>query len=171
MMKERVIDFFKDEMPVGDALFGICDDEDEAAKTPAYVDTDAKHKDEWTAIVTNRSGKIISFIAVDNKIEIRRENGQMENRCDAMLHNDEYIIFIELKDQNKDWIKHAVEDQLATTIKVFKQWHDISLFKHKLAYACNRRHRRFAFSNKEDMQRFRNQHGVRLNIGCDIIIK
>lgn len=75
MMKERVIDFFKDEMPVGDALFGICDDEDEAAKTPAYVDTDAKHKDEWTAIVTNKSGKIISFIAVDNKIEIRRENG------------------------------------------------------------------------------------------------
>lgn len=98
MMKEKVIDFFKDEMPVGDALFGICDDEDEAAKTPAYVDADAKHKEEWTAVVTNRSGKIISFIAVDNKIEIRRENGQMENRCDAMLHNDEYIIFIELKD-------------------------------------------------------------------------
>ncbi|WP_298454804.1 hypothetical protein [uncultured Prevotella sp.] len=170
-MKERVIDFFKDETPVGYALFGICDDEDEAAKTPAYVDADEKRKEKWTAVVANKSGKIISFIAVDNKIEIRRENGQMENRCDAMLHNDEYIVFIELKDQGKEWIKHAVEDQLATTINVFKQCHDISLFKHKLAFACNRRHRTFAFSQKEYMQRFRNLYGVRLNIECNIMIK
>lgn len=105
-------------MPVKDTLFGICDDEDEAAKTPAYVDVDVNRQDKWTAIVKNKSEKIISFIAVDNKIEIKRDNGQMENRCDAMLHNDDYIVFIELKDQGKDWIRHAVEDQLVTTINI-----------------------------------------------------
>lgn len=171
MVKERDIDFFRDEMPVKDTLFGICDDEDEAAKTPAYVDVDVNRQDKWTAIVKNKSEKIISFIAVDNKIEIKRDNGQMENRCDAMLHNDDYIVFIELKDQGKDWIRHAVEDQLVTTINIFKQCHDITAFKHKLAFACNRRHRTFAFSQKEYMQRFKNAYGVRLNIGCDIVIK
>lgn len=38
------IDFFKDEEPVECSLFGICDDEDEAIKTPAYVDTDEARK-------------------------------------------------------------------------------------------------------------------------------
>lgn len=165
------IDFFKDEEPVECSPFGICDDEDEAIKTPAYVDTDEARKDKWIAVVTNKSGKRIMFIAVDNKIEIKRDDGQMENRCDAMLHNEDYIIFIELKDQRKSYIKHTVKDQLITTILIFKQNHDISAFKHKLAYVCNRQHRRFEYSHKEDMQRFRNTYGVRLNISCDIVIK
>lgn len=95
------IDFFKDEEPVECSPFGICDDEDEAIKTPAYVDTYEARKDKWIAVVTNKSGKRIMFIAVDNKIEIKRDDGQMENRCDAMLHNEDYIIFIELKDQRR----------------------------------------------------------------------
>lgn len=40
----RTIDFFKDEIPVNASLFGICDDEDEAEKTPAYVNTDLAQK-------------------------------------------------------------------------------------------------------------------------------
>lgn len=165
------IDFFKDEEPVNNSLFGICDDEDEAEKTPAYVNIDLTQKDLWIAKVDNRTGKPVYFIAVDNKIEIRRENGEMENRCDAILHHADYIIFVELKDQRKDWIVHAVEDQLATTIRFFKSCHDITAFRHRVAYACNKKHPSFACSHKEYMQRFRNEHNVRLIIDCHIVLK
>ena len=36
----------------------------------------------------------------------------MENRCDALLHNNYWIAFIELKVQKRNWIKRAVEEQL-----------------------------------------------------------
>ena len=32
----------------------------------------------------------------------------MENRCDALLHNNYWIAFIELKVQKRNWIKRAV---------------------------------------------------------------
>lgn len=165
------IDFFKDEEVVSEKLFGICDDGDDAVKSPAYVDKDPAKIDNWIAKVSNEFAKAVCFIAVDNKIEIRRENGEMENRCDAMLHNEDYIIFIELKVQGRDWIKHAVEEQLLTTINIFKSCHDISQFRHRIAYACNKKHPAFAVSRKEYMQRFKNEHGVRLIIGCDILLK
>lgn len=168
MMK---IDFFKDEQIVSDNYFGLCDDEDESSKTPAYVDTNPGNKDRWIADVRNISGKSIGFAAVDNKIEIIRDDGSMENRCDVMLHNDDYIIFVELKVQGKDWIKHAVEEQLQTTIDIFKSCHDIRQFRRRIAYACNKRHPAFAVSHKEYMQRFRKRNDVRLIIGCSILLK
>lgn len=58
MMK---IDFFKDEQIVSDNYFGLCDDEDESSKTPAYVDTNPGNKDRWIADVRNISGKSIGF--------------------------------------------------------------------------------------------------------------
>ena len=165
------IDFFKDEEEINAALFGICDDEDEAEKTPAYASTEPAQREQWIAIVENRTKEPVYFIAVDNKIEIKRENGEMENRCDALLRHAKYIIFVELKDQRKDWITHAVEEQLLTTIRIFKNCHDINAFRHRMAYACNKKHPTFAVSHKEYMQRFKNEYGVRLIIGCDIVIK
>lgn len=165
------INFFKEEIQLNENIFGICDDEDETIKTPAYADTNPANLHKWIAKVTNKSGKSVGFIAVDNKIEIKRENGDMENRCDAMLHNKNYIIFVELKDQGKDWIKHAVEEQLLTTINIFKNCHDITQFRYRLAYACNKKHPTFAVSHKEYMQRFKNEHNVRLVIGSDITLK
>ncbi len=163
------INFFEDEKVVNDVRFGICDDVDVSVKTPAYVDL--THEARWVAKVTNNSGCPVGFIAVDNKIEMRRENGEMENRCDAMLHNDIYVIFVELKDQTKNWIKRAVEEQLLTTINIFKANHDISKYRYRIAYACNKRHPVFAVSQKEYMQRFKKEHNVRLIIGCDIVLK
>ena len=170
-MERKMIDFFKDGIPVECSLFGICDDEDKAEKTPAYVDCNVDNRKSWIAEVNNSSGAPVKFIAVDNKIEILREDGNMENRCDAMLHNEKYIIFVELKNQRQDWIKHAVEEQLATTINIFKQNHDISVFRHKFAYACNKQHPSFASSHKEYMHKFRKEHGVRLVICNEITIK
>jgi len=166
------INFFKEEEIITENNFGICDEEaDVTIKTPAYVDKDPHNKHKWIATVTNNSQKHIGFIAVDNNIEIKRENGDMENRCDAMLHNEDYIIFVELKDKRDNWIRDAVEQQLLTTINIFKSCHDISKFRHRLAYVCNKKHPCFATSHKEDIQKFKNEHDVRLIIGSDIVLK
>lgn len=93
-----VIDFFVPRCQtenIREKNFGICDDEDEKAKTPAYVSTNPA--DKWVAVVHNQTEKPINFTVVDNCIEIRRANGDMDNRCDAILTNDEHIVFIELK--------------------------------------------------------------------------
>lgn len=165
------VDFFEYEEIVTKSCFGICDDEDISLKTPAYIDIKEENENAWIAKVTNNSGKAIGFIAVDNKIEILREDGNMEHRCDAILHNEDNIIFVELKEQRKDWIKDAVEDQLLATINIFKSLYNISVFKNRVAYVCNRRHPSFAYSHKEYMQKFRNEHNVRLIICRDIKIK
>ena len=94
----------------------------------------------------------------------------MDNRCDAMLTNEEHIVFIELKDQQSDWIEHAVNDQLQTTIDYFKENHDISRYRYKRAFACNRKHPNFKCSNKERMNNFYRRNKIRLNIEVKIII-
>ena len=165
------VDFFKDEEGIGSSHFGICDDVDVNAKTPAYVDCNLENESLWGANVVNSSGKSISFIAVDNRIEILRVDGSMENRCDAMLHNADYIIFVELKNQREDWIKHAVDDQLQTTIDVFKQNNDIMKYSRRFAYVCNKKHPLFQNSHKQQMQKFHSKNKVRLIICGNIMIK
>ena len=97
-----------------DKEFGICDDEDEEKKTPAYVDRNQPEK--WVAVVKNQTNQSINFTAVDNCVEMNRSDGTMDFRCDAMLTNDDNIVFVELKVQAADWIFHAVDEQLQTTI-------------------------------------------------------
>lgn len=50
-----------------DKEFGICDDEDENVKTPAYVNTTQPEK--WIAVVKNQSGKSLNFTAVDEQLQ------------------------------------------------------------------------------------------------------
>ncbi len=95
----------------------------------------------------------------------------MDFRCDAMLTGAGYIIFIELKDQMGNWINHAVNDQLQTTIDHFKSNNDIYQYPKRLAYACNKRHPRFQYSNMEMMNNFRSRNKVRLIIANEIVIK
>lgn len=165
-----MIDFFEKEILVPAREFGICDDEDVSVKTPAYIDVSSDNKDKWIACVTNTSGQPLNFIAVDNAIEIKRKSGEMACRCDAMLRNARYIVFIELKSQREKWIQHAKE-QLLETIDVFKDSYDINQYPCRLAYACNKKHPYFAVSRKEEMQRFFQRNGVRLIIDSHIQIK
>ena len=170
-MAEGMVDFFAEEECVEDSLFGICDDPDESAKTPAYVNRDIKQQEQWGARVINKSDSSVAFNAIDNKIEITRDDGNTENRCDAMLHNDKCLVFVELKSQMRNWIKYAVEIQLATTIRIFKENHDITKFHKPVAYVCNTQHPCFSVSHKEYMDNFRKEHGVRLVICRDIVLK
>lgn len=160
-----MIDFFEGETEINSEFFGICDNPDTGVKTPAYIDSDIGNENKWIAVVNNHSKAPVYFNPIDNNIEIKREDGEMENRCDALLHNNYWIAFIELKAQRRNWIKRAVEEQLVPTINVFKQNHDISRFKHRYAYACNRLKPKFSYSHKIEMQEFYDIHGVRLVIG------
>lgn len=172
MTENKTIDFFVPHCQRNKIVaekFGLCDKEDKSVKTPAYVDFD--HPEQWIAVVENQTHKPLNFTAVDNCVEILRENGEMANRCDVMLTNEDYIVFVELKDQKGNWIEHAVYDQLQTTIDYFKANHDISKYRYKRAFACNRQHPKFKCSNKERMQSFFKQNGIRLNIQCNIVFK
>ena len=163
------VDFFVEECRtdnISSPRFGICDP---GNHLPACVSHD--NEDTWVAVVENQSGKAINFTAIDNCIEIRRENGEMDNRCDAMLTNPDTIIFIELKVQDKDWIHHAVNVQLQSTIDHFKANHAIEKFRRRIAYACNRRHPQFQYSRMELLNEFRRRNGVRLNIVNTIVVK
>lgn len=154
---------------IRDNEFGICDDKDEAEKTPAYVDM--TQPDKWVAVVKNQTNKSINFTAVDNCIEMERSDGRMDFRCDAMLTNEDHIVFVELKEQLADWITHAVDEQLQTTIDNFKANHDISKYKHKRAFVCNKRHPNFWVAYKDRMASFYQRNGVRLNLVKEIVFK
>lgn len=151
---------------ISESVFGIYDPQDGG---PACVDY--SNRGLWIAEVENRRGISLNFTAVDNCVEILREDGQMENRCDGILTGGGYLIFIELKDQRGEWIQHAVEKQLKTTIEYFKSNYDITLYKKRYAYACNRRHPRFQYSHMSMMEEFRRETDVRLCIVNKIVLK
>ena len=107
---EDVVDFFIPKcqmLGITAEMFGICDDDDKAEKTPAYVSLENEEK--WGAIIKNHSGKPLNFTAVDNCVVVRRDNDDMENRCDAMLSNADNLVFVELKNERQKWFPHAVE--------------------------------------------------------------
>lgn len=148
--------------------FGICDDVDKEEKAPAYIDY--YNLNNWVAKISNKSGKSLNFIAIDNCIEIYRENGEMENRCDAMLVNADNIVFVELKDQMSGWINKAVI-QLQITIDYFKKNNDMGKYRYKRAFACNKQHPHFQSSYKELMSAFYKKNKIRLNLQCNIVFK
>ena len=146
--------------------FGICD---RGHGTPAYVSYERPR--EWIARITNLTGRPVNFTAVDNCVDLRRPDGSRDFRCDAMLTSATHIVFIELKEQRHKWVRHAVEDQLQTTIDHFKASYDISRYRHKLAFACNRLHPNFQCSRIQYLQDFWNRNHVRLSLSNHVIIR
>ncbi|MGV6946777.1 hypothetical protein [Sphingobacterium kyonggiense] len=146
-------------------LFGICDDED---GKKAYVDSDQDNK--WIATVLNSRQLPITFTAIDNCIEILRDNGEMENRCDGMLTYPDNIVFIELKNQRTGgWIGDGL-DQIETTIIHFKANHKLNDIKYKRAFVANKRKIYFHVLDTERKRRFFDKYRVRIHVGGDIKI-
>lgn len=145
-------------------LFGICDNQD---GSPAFIDI--ANQNIWIAKVINDPAIDVILIAVDNCIPILRVDGSMDRRCDAILIYPDNIIFLELKDQEKNWITDAVE-QIETTIINFMNNHNIAVFRRKRAFAANKNHPNFRFSYLERYQKFYKEYGVRLNIEATIKI-
>ena len=80
-----------------------------------------------------------------------------------MLTYADNIVFVELKAVLKSWIPNATE-QLETTIQHFIAHHDISTYRHKRAFACNKKHPKFQVIDNETKRRFFDTYRVRLNI-------
>lgn len=164
------INFYREEcvtQNITEPKFGLIDP---GEHQPARVDFGDEAL--WEAVVDNRSGKPLNFIAIDNCIDIYREDGNMDNKCDGMLTGAGYIVFVELKNvEKKSWITDAVEKQLQPTIEKFIANHNISVYRKKFAYVCNRAQPQFKSSRMELMNDFRNRNGVRLCIVNKIVIK
>ena len=124
-------------------LFGLCDDQN---NTPAYIDINDENN--WIASIINPATKIILYTAIDNCIEIRRENGEMDNRCDCMLNYPENIIFVELKNKGSDWISEGI-NQIEVTITNFGKNHNLTVIKHKRAFVANKKHPNFHVIDNE----------------------
>ncbi len=145
------IDFYKYEQDVSPCKeFGLYD---AGNNTPAILDSDNPEK--WEATVECNGRRDYKFIAVDNVRELlqyKKQNAGTDT-CDAILRTAKTLCFVELKNQAKSWFEEAL-CQLETTIKLFKENHDINIYSSKRAYAVNKTHPHFHYSNKEKKQRF-----------------
>jgi len=148
---------------LNNSLFGLCDDNNDQK---AY--TDVTNAEKWIATVTNDRNKKLVFTAID-KCLIQNNEQRGRGRCDGMLTSDEHIYFVELKDQAKGWITEAIE-QLESTIQFFIESHDITIYKHKKAFACNKQHKHFQEIDNELNLRFFKKYKVRIDVQADIIV-
>ena len=147
-----------------DCLFGLCDDQD---GTKAYANTDDSSK--WIATVQNDSYVELIFTAIDNCVIMGNEE-QGRGRCDGMLTSIEHIYFVELKNQKEGWISEAIV-QLESTIRFFMEHHDISRFRYKKAFACNKRHRPFVVIQNEISKSFFENCGFHIHVGRTIELR
>lgn len=147
-----------------DARFGICDNQNQS---PAFCTVDNEVR--WGAEVLNQTKKNVRFVAIDNCIDIRRPNGDMERRCDAMLTYEDGIDFVELKDVARGSIADGAE-QIFITLRVFTRFHDLKQFRRRRAFICNIQHPNFRRINLETKQRFESEFGMRLFVQHDIVI-
>jgi hypothetical protein len=139
--------------------FGICDD---GNTTPAYIKLN--NEENWIAIISNRSNKQIIFTAIDNCIEIKRDNGEMDKRCDAMIRTDDCIIFIELKNKLYEWKTDGFAQLENTIIKFIENNENYYAgFRYKKAFVANKKHRDFGVIDNEMMKIFYKKYKIRLN--------
>lgn len=151
------------EPPINDTLFGLCDDQN---GLKAYTDNSDQTK--WVATVKNNKSKELLFTAIDNCV-IKGHEEIGRGRCDAMLTSDSHLYLIELKDSAWSVEGDAI-DQLMSTINFLKANHDISAFKHKKAFVCNKKRDRFQVIDNEVNLKFYREHGFRIDIQAEIVI-
>ena len=140
-----------------DSLFGICD-----AGSLAYTTNEGEEAN-WVAVVANDDNRRLQFVPVDHNIIVKDDDGNERSQCEGMLYSvdNTWLIFVELKEVRKGWHNKPLE-QLESTIQLFLQNHDYTLYPKRFAYAINRKHPNFAYSHKEEMQTFHNRYKFRL---------
>lgn len=163
------VDFFAsrcEEATQTNKKFGICDDDDGSkAYTSTTNDTD------WVATVINENEHEVKFSAIDNCISIVKDgSGEKESTCDGMLVFSDSLYLIELKKQTKDWMPKAKE-QLKNTIELLQKHTDLSRFKHKKAFGCNKKHPQFAVLEAAEKKKLFDETGFRFDMQAEIKIK
>ena len=156
------------EESINEKQFGICDDQN---GTKAY--TGLINSTNWIAMVKNDNEIDISFTAIDNCIIVFKEgNKDKESSCDGMLTFAQSLYLVELKKQGTGgWISDA-KGQLENTIKLILENHDLSNFRYKKAFACNRKHPSFTvIDTAERKSFFERTGGFRIDVQAEIVIK
>jgi hypothetical protein len=164
-----IIDFFdpKCQTTTSEIEFGICDDPPPSNK-PAYISTTDSER--WIATARNSNGEALVSTAIDRCIEIKRDNGELESRCDAMIICGNKIIFVELKEGNsKGWLAKG-EEQLKTIIDIFGETHSLDSYGSKIAYVANKFKPDLESSQKTRIQKFKDQTGFTLRITNKIVV-
>ena len=144
-------------------LFGLCDDQ-LLLLNPAYIDE--KNGSKWIAVVINEYKFEVVFTAIDNCIDIKKEDGKMAKRCDGVLSYGNTIIFVELKERGalgNQWVTDA-EKQLKETLAYFERGNIAKTFHHKKAYISNSQHPKFKTSQTRRMNQFLEDTGYILRI-------
>lgn len=160
------LDFFQhkcQESPRNNSEFGICDDQN---GTIAYSDIVDKNK--WIATVKNDNQKEIVFTAIDKCVLLDSEF-KGRGRCDGMLSNSDFLYLVELKNQKPPWQTDAIE-QLESTIQFLLENHDISKFKKRKAFACNKQRDKFVVIDNEFNKNFMRRTTFRIDIQAEIVI-
>jgi len=165
------IDFFKIECQetTSEKKFGLYDAEN---STPAEI----KLNDEptWNATVVNNQGKTVSFTAIDNCIDVFRENGEMDSRCDCMLSYDSELLLVELKNKRDSWQTEGLSQiENITKIMIQEIPEYYYSFKKRKGIVANRKNQFPAFhdSNLEQRQYFMSKYKMRIQFEAEITIK
>lgn len=148
-------------------LFGLCDDH---PSQRAYIDEDNGAK--WIAIVENEAQNDVTFTAIDNCIDIKKEDGKMAKRCDGILFYKSTITFVELKERGalgNAWVKDG-EQQLRATIGYFEATEEADHYNAKNAYIANKEHPKSKISQASRMEQFFAETGYVLRIVNRIIL-
>lgn len=153
--------------PYTATTFGLCDPENGGV---AYVDAASRNQQQWIATVENPSQQAVTFTAID-KCVIQDGDEPGRGRCDGMLTTQHLLYLVELKDQRKVWQTHAIE-QLESTIQFLLAAHpDVSgRFRHKKAFACNKKHPAFVSVDHDEQQRFYKSYGFRLDLQATVVV-
>lgn len=151
-------------------IFGLCDDPP-PAKNPAYIDETNGAK--WIAVVENEYRYVATFTAIDNCIEMKREDATMDKRCDGMLTYNFTVIFVELKERGalgSAWVKDA-EKQLRASISYFETTDGAEDYTDKKAYIANSERPKFKESQARRMEQFLTDTGYVLRIVARITLQ
>jgi hypothetical protein len=162
------VDFFKLECcsKTVEPLFGLCDDNN---KLPAYIDFFGNKA--WIAKVVNKEEKEVTFTAIDNCIEIYRQNGDLESSCDLMMTCEDTLYLVELKSKASEWQSEGIAQLESTILSLKKEAAEFyDSFRKRKAYVANKRHPRFHRTETEDLERFRDIYKIRLYLEATIPI-
>jgi len=143
-------------------LFGICDDSHQPQDRAYLNELDGGS---WIAVVHNDERYNVTFTAIDNCIEMVREDGRMDSRCDGMLTYNSSIVFIELKQTTGSsyWVNDG-EQQLRNTISRFETNSETEDLTRKLALLANSGRPKFRVGQTQRMERFLKETGYILRI-------
>lgn len=160
------LDFFRKDCQnpsINASSFGLCDNQDGSR---AYPDT--ANSETWIAEVKNNNNLDIIFTAVD-KCVLQDNEHKGRGRCDGMLTTANHLYLVELKDKEPPWQSEAIA-QLDSTIQFLFDNHDISRFKIRKAFACNKKRDKFVVIDNEYNKAFFHRTTFRIDIQAEIVV-